>query len=419
MTDIQIPDEQAILDRLTEINPGITYWRDDIKQAIRPAIVTLADTMTMDSLALVSDETAADAIVNRIKATSTMTGDHIPAFALLVRWLRTAAITSEPYVPAVGSLLRIDESLNELAYYQIGDIVEVISLSDEYLYTRWVEGPGVPKSQSLLLKNVTSAHRYIKPEGEVVGLAYPEFERCDMTNYHGSVLDELKVWAHDGVSDVKSGVDEQARYLCEERPVRDGAVYRAWDSCCGSQGPSKDLLGSVMRYKTALLAGAVSIDEVAVPLVSEPIVAVEEPVVAEPTEAERLQGLLDDATAALRLARRKHEQDIEIIGEVLIEESRRRSWCSEYDTIVNGLNQRLTVELPIREQDYDVTVTGYIRVPFSYNISVSAQDEESAVEIAQEMGFDESARDLLSNYTSEYDAEFENEDDFEWEASEA
>ena len=414
MTDIQIPSEQAILDRLYEIDPDTRTWRADIRRAVRPAIVSLTEAMTMDSLALVSDETAADAIIAKVKDTSTMMGNHTDTFASLVRWLRTAAVTSE-YKPEVGDLLQIDLSLNELAYYQIGDIVRVLSLSNEYLYTEYVEGPGVPKSQSLLLRNVTSAHRYFKAEGEVVGLAYPEFERCDMTNHHAQVLDELKVWAHDGVSDVKSGVDEQARYLCEERPLRGDAIYRAWDSCCGSQGPSKDILGSVMRYKTALVAGAVSIDEVAVPPVGEPIVAVEEPV---KSEADLLREQLEEALQARRTAHRAHERDIEIIGEVLMEEARSRSWCSEYDQIVDGLNGRLNISLPIREQDYDVTVTGYLRVPFSYTVIVTAQDEDSACEYVQENGLEFDADDAFRN-TSARDAEFEDESGFEYEASEA
>jgi hypothetical protein len=295
--------------------------------------------MTMDSLALVSDGTAADAIVAKVKDTSTMMGDHTDTFASLVRWLRTAS-----------------------------------------------------------------------PDAEPVALVYPEAP-FNLIRYHEGALDRLRLWADNGIDDVKDGVDAQAVHLTG---MAQGGDLWPTDSCA-TDADAKDFLGGVMRYKTAKNAGAVSIDEVAVPPVGEPIIAVEEPV---KSEADLLREQLEEALQARRTAHRAHERDIEIIGEVLMEEARSRSWCSEYDQIVDGLNGRLNISLPIREQDYDVTVTGWMRVPFSYTVIVTAQDEDSACEYAQEMDLPFDADDAFRN-ASARDAEFEDESGFEYEASEA
>lgn len=78
-------------------------------------------------------------------------------------------------------------------------------------------------------------------------------------------------------------------------------------------------------------------------------------------------------------AEQAHRDDISLIGESLQQEAANRSWCSEYDEVVQTINQRLTVELPTRERDYDVTVIARV------TIRVQATDEDSARNAAAEI----------------------------------
>lgn len=113
---------------------------------------------------------------------------------------------------------------------------------------------------------------------------------------------------------------------------------------------------------------------------------------------------------ALRLelqgARRAHEEDIRIIGEHLIEAAERYDLCERFDDAVSELNARLTVQLPVREHEYEVTVTGYVRTAFTHTITVTVTGgedvDEAAREAAREAMADMSALDLdLDSYASE------------------
>jgi hypothetical protein len=113
----------------------------------------------------------------------------------------------------------------------------------------------------------------------------------------------------------------------------------------------------------------------------------------------------------VRRAHANHESDIEKIGERLIAESKSRSWCSEYDTIIEDLNSELNVALPARETDVDVTVSGYIRVPFSVTVSVSRSsdmdDDDVEREAMESVEGNYSASDLYRSYGDSYSAEVE------------
>lgn len=61
-------------------------------------------------------------------------------------------------------------------------------------------------------------------------------------------------------------------------------------------------------------------------------------------------------------ARRNHKQDIRIIGERLIEVANDRDLCSDYDDVVDDVNERLYVKLPVRERDFAVSVTIIVKV---------------------------------------------------------
>jgi len=104
---------------------------------------------------------------------------------------------------------------------------------------------------------------------------------------------------------------------------------------------------------------------------------------------------------ALQMERQRHEQDIERIGERLIQEAEQRDWCSEFDRVVNELNGSLHISLPTRSQDYDVTLTYTVTV----NWSVNARDEEAAISQAQEEIGDYEIRQAVNAGAYEIDYE--------------
>lgn len=65
----------------------------------------------------------------------------------------------------------------------------------------------------------------------------------------------------------------------------------------------------------------------------------------------RLRQMEYDAVALRQMvedAEQKHRDDVERIGRWLIEEAQRREWCPDYDRLVEDVNERLNVTLPIR-----------------------------------------------------------------------
>ena len=84
----------------------------------------------------------------------------------------------------------------------------------------------------------------------------------------------------------------------------------------------------------------------------------------------------------LRTARRHHQEDIDKIGERLIQEAEEHEWCGQYDAVIHDLNRGLHVELPIREHEYAVTGTWTVTVPFTRYYTAS--DADAAVEMASD-----------------------------------
>lgn len=80
--------------------------------------------------------------------------------------------------------------------------------------------------------------------------------------------------------------------------------------------------------------------------------------------------------------RSEHASDIESIGNALLEEAESRGWCSEYDEFVEGLNGRLTYDLPVREREYEVEID----VTYRMTVSVTARSEDEALEAAEDDG---------------------------------
>lgn len=101
----------------------------------------------------------------------------------------------------------------------------------------------------------------------------------------------------------------------------------------------------------------------------------------------------------------KHERDIRIIGEALIQEAEDRDWCSAYDDFVEELNRSLTIELKTREKEYEVEIEVTQKRTQRVTVTISANSEAHARELIE---------DDPSNYYEEkisnYDWDLEDED---------
>lgn len=77
---------------------------------------------------------------------------------------------------------------------------------------------------------------------------------------------------------------------------------------------------------------------------------------------------------------------IQFIGERLIEESERRDWCSEFDSIIDDVNMGLPAwgQLPDRTREYTVTWSEEYRVTVQRQATVTARSDTDAISIAQE-----------------------------------
>lgn len=214
----------------------------------------------------------------------------------------------------------------------------------------------------------------------------------DFRNFHQSTIAALKTWVEDGVADVATGVDAQMVAWSEKG---------IWiDDACGTTGGAKDWVSAVMRLKCERLG-------VAFPVV-------EEPTWTPPTEAEynRLMERLDRLTAW----QTKAIADSDTISEVYNSEADRRNWCSEADEITEAINGRLQVlSLKTRERDVDVTVSGYVRVPFTYTVSVSVTSDDDAEEKAADYFSDNISVSDIRNYGNLDWYSADTEDDLEFE----
>lgn len=115
--------------------------------------------------------------------------------------------------------------------------------------------------------------------------------------------------------------------------------------------------------------------------------------------------------------------DTEIISERLTREARSRGWCSEYDDIVDAINRNMSVlALAPRNKKVTGTVTGYIRVPFSYQVSDLEVEADSDVEeaLTEHVTNEVSPRDIgraadIDWYSAEFDEDGFEVDGWEYE----
>ena len=93
------------------------------------------------------------------------------------------------------------------------------------------------------------------------------------------------------------------------------------------------------------------------------------------TQATEWKNLYDDQ-------KQKHIEDIQTIGDRLIEESNERNWCEEFDDIIEQVNQKMHIPLAPRKQDFEVTV--YVTVSVSQEVTVTARNEDEALQLVKD-----------------------------------
>ena len=101
--------------------------------------------------------------------------------------------------------------------------------------------------------------------------------------------------------------------------------------------------------------------------------------------------------------------DFSIVGEALMEEAENRGWCDEYDRFVENVNVLTSLlDLPEREREYEVVVTGTATVSWSHPVTVTARSADEAIEMVENnpsayFDMDEAATDAL-NYGYGWDS---------------
>ena len=104
-----------------------------------------------------------------------------------------------------------------------------------------------------------------------------------------------------------------------------------------------------------------------------------EPLFVPPTR-EAWQAMVDD-NARLRTWQTSALADITEASRILIEEANRRSWCSEYDEIIDRANGSMSVlAFEDREQEFEVEVNWTATISGSTTVMVTARSMEDAEE---------------------------------------
>lgn len=86
-------------------------------------------------------------------------------------------------------------------------------------------------------------------------------------------------------------------------------------------------------------------------------------------------------------ARDEAQRAIAMIGDRLIQESNARSWCSEFDELIDDANGNLPgwLQLPTREREYEVSWTETYTVSVRRCTTVTARNEEAACDLVSDM----------------------------------
>lgn len=94
-------------------------------------------------------------------------------------------------------------------------------------------------------------------------------------------------------------------------------------------------------------------------------------------ERDNLRKLLSESKA-------NHQKDIETIGNALIEEAEQRDFCSDYDNFIDELNEKLTIDLPVRKKTFQVTVEITRTISTSVTVEVECSHEEDVNDLINE-----------------------------------
>jgi len=98
-------------------------------------------------------------------------------------------------------------------------------------------------------------------------------------------------------------------------------------------------------------------------------------------QIERLNASVSYWEDRYRQEAKRHIEDIKTIGERLIDEADQRGWCDEYDKMVDDLNTKLHLDLPLRNREYEVSVSFTVHM----NVTVTAHTPEDAQSMANDM----------------------------------
>jgi hypothetical protein len=111
----------------------------------------------------------------------------------------------------------------------------------------------------------------------------------------------------------------------------------------------------------------------------QPVPPNPEPVFVPPTR-EAWQVMVDD-NARLRAWQSSAFADMEEASRILISEANRRSWCSEYDEIIDRANGSMSVlAFDERETEFEVEVQWTATISGSTTVSITARSQEDADE---------------------------------------
>ena len=96
-------------------------------------------------------------------------------------------------------------------------------------------------------------------------------------------------------------------------------------------------------------------------------------------------------------------KDIELLGQMLLEEAETRQWCEEYDTFIDRFNEKSKVAtIEPRSNDYEVEVTYEITIRVTNSVITAARNEDEAMDNVREMGIGDMDFDL-HNHLSNFD----------------
>lgn len=103
----------------------------------------------------------------------------------------------------------------------------------------------------------------------------------------------------------------------------------------------------------------------------------------EQTEVDLLRQRLSNLETLQQREHREAVTAMSLISERLIEEANNRGWCSEYDHIVERINESLPgwLQLDEREGEYEVTWTETYTITIDRTATVTARDAETAADM--------------------------------------